>query len=172
MFSLSYNYYVLLVESGREEIIKKSIEGLLEEKEAILLPTRDLYIKKAGKITVQTKPLFSGYLFLKIEYVKGEFLKNLKQIKGFFKFLNSNQDIVPLRKDEIEVLGSFLKKAYRATVSSVIFNDNDKIVVKNGPLKEFEGRIIKVDKRKQRAKVQLSMYNESHTIDFSFIDLG
>ena len=35
-------------------------------------------------------------------------------------------------------------------------------------MKGLEGRIIKVDKRKRRAKISLSLYEESFTIDFGF----
>lgn len=166
------NYYVLLVESSKEEKIKSNIEMLLEQDELVLLPTRELYIKRKGKTHVETRPLFGGYLFLYKETISGEFLNKIKQIKGFYKFLNTNRDIKSLTTIEVKQLGSFLKRDYKATISKIIFNNDDKIVVKEGPLKEFEGRIIKVDKRKQRAKIQLSMYNESHTIDFSFDDIG
>jgi len=165
------NYYVLLVESGREDIIKQKIEDILEHSETILLPTRELYIKKCGKTTLKTTPLFSGYIFLQTDKITAELLIKLKQIKGFYKLLNSNQDIKPLNKNDIEQLGSFLKKGYKASVSNVTFNKDDKIVVTDGPLKEFEGRIVKVDKRKRRAKVQLTMYNNAHFIDFAFQDL-
>ena len=165
------NFYVLLVASGKENIITESIKEILDNSSNILLPTRELYIKKAGITKVKITPLFSGYLFLQTESITPELITKIKQVKGFYRFLNSNQDIVSLTKQEVQKLGSFLKKDYCATISKVIFNDKDKIVVKEGPLKEFEGQIIKVDKRKQRAKVQLSFYNESHTIDFSFQDL-
>lgn len=165
------NYFVLLIESGKESIIKQHIDDILENSGITLLPTRDLYIKKLCETKLKTTPLFSGYIFLRIESITAELLIKLKQLKGFYKILNSNQDIKPLTKQDVIQLGSFLNKGYKASVSKVIFNNNDKIVVKEGPLKEFEGRIIKVDKRKQRAKVQLSMYNNVHFIDFAFQDL-
>lgn len=166
------NYFVIFVENGREKRVKESIEEYLSINENVLFPTSEMFIKKGGKTSIETKPLFSGYLFLQKENISGGFLKSLKNIKGFLKFLNTNQDIKPLTKLDVTQLGSFLNKNYSATISKVIFNSNDKIVVKEGPLQEFEGKIIKVDKRKQRARVQLSLYNESHTIDFSFQDLS
>ncbi|MCL2557796.1 MAG: antitermination protein NusG, partial [Treponema sp.] len=36
------------------------------------------------------------------------------------------------------------------------------------PLKGLEGRIIKVDKRKKRAKIRLDLYDESFAIDLAF----
>jgi transcription termination/antitermination protein NusG len=42
----------------------------------------------------------------------------------------------------------------------------------NGPLKGLEGKIVKVDKRKGRAKVKLDLYDESFLVDLSFELLG
>ena len=35
-------------------------------------------------------------------------------------------------------------------------------------MKGLEGRIIKVDRRKKRAKIKLSLYEESFRVDFGF----
>ena len=166
------NYYVLLVESRKEAVVKERLLEFLKEDDDILFPTRELFIRKRGKRFRTIAPLFKGYLFLKMDEVSGELLAIVKGMSGVFKFLNSNQDIKPLSQIDVKQLGSFLLKGYKASISKVIFNTNDRIVVKDGPLKEFEGRIVKVDKRKGRAKVELSMYKESHTIDFGFEDIG
>jgi transcriptional antiterminator NusG len=54
----------------------------------------------------------------------------------------------------------------------VYFNDNSRIVVIEGPLMGLEGRIVKVDRRKGRAKVSLDLYNDSFTIDLAFEVIG
>ncbi len=38
----------------------------------------------------------------------------------------------------------------------------------SGPLKELEGKIVKVDRRKGRAKVKLDMFEHAFLIDFGF----
>jgi transcriptional antiterminator NusG len=54
----------------------------------------------------------------------------------------------------------------------VYFNENSRIVVVEGPLMGLEGRIIKVDKRKGRAKIKLDMYEDSFTCDLAFEIIG
>jgi transcriptional antiterminator NusG len=56
--------------------------------------------------------------------------------------------------------------------SKVYFNENSRIVVVEGPLYGLEGRIIKADKRKRRAKINLDLYNDSFTIDLAFDIIG
>jgi transcriptional antiterminator NusG len=56
--------------------------------------------------------------------------------------------------------------------SKVYFDANSRIVVTEGPLMGLEGKIIKVDKRKGRAKIKLDLYNDSFSIDLAFELLG
>jgi transcriptional antiterminator NusG len=52
--------------------------------------------------------------------------------------------------------------------SKVVFDENSRIVVIEGPLSGLEGKIIKVDKRKGRAKIKLDLYDDSFSIDLAF----
>jgi transcriptional antiterminator NusG len=52
--------------------------------------------------------------------------------------------------------------------SKVYFDDNSRIVVISGPLSGLEGRIVKADKRKGRAKIKLDLYGDSFFIDLAF----
>jgi transcriptional antiterminator NusG len=52
--------------------------------------------------------------------------------------------------------------------SVVYFDTGKRIRVVSGPLKELEGKIVKVDRRKGRAKVKLDMFENEFLIDFGF----
>ncbi|MDR3147356.1 MAG: antitermination protein NusG, partial [Treponema sp.] len=92
---------------------------------------------------------------------------------GFFRFLKSNQDISPMADRDLEVALHFIKNVGPvAGKSRVYFNEDSRIVVVEGPLMGLEGRIIKVDKRKRRAKIKLDLYNDSFSIDLGFEVIG
>jgi transcriptional antiterminator NusG len=55
-----------------------------------------------------------------------------------------------------------------AGISKVYFDEDARIVVVDGPLAGLEGKIVKVDKRKGRAKIKLDLYDDSFTIDLGF----
>ncbi len=44
--------------------------------------------------------------------------------------------------------------------------DGDRIKVVSGPLKNLEGQIVRVDRRKGRARVRLTLFGEPKEIDF------
>ena len=70
--------------------------------------------------------------------------------------------------DFVAPFGSPVRATADGVVSKVYFDENSRIVVLLGPLKGLEGKIVKVDKRKRRAKVKLDIYEDSFFIDLAF----
>jgi len=92
----------------------------------------------------------------------------LKRIPGFIRFLKDNQHIEPLNPRDRELLVHFLSYGEIVQRSKVYFDQDKRIRVISGPLKVVEGRIVKVDRRKGRARVRLELYENSFLIDFGF----
>ena len=168
-------YFAIQVKTRGEEKYLKLAESSLSKNNSdaglsvkLLWPRRRLTIYKKGVKKDTLAPIFPGYIFLETEELKNETYRNLKKTSGFFRFLRNNQNIEPLSgKDEMLLL-HFLSFGEVVDKSTVYFDENNKIKVLHGPLKGLEGKIIKVDKRKRRAKIKLSLYKNSFLIDFSF----
>lgn len=131
-------------------------------------PRRRMFIRRRGKRLRTLTPLFPGYLFLESPDVTPELYRMLKRTESFVRFLPDNHDITPLDHDGTMILRHFLSFGEVVKESRVIFDANNRIVVKEGPLKGLEGQIVKVDRRKGRAKVKLDLYEESFRIDLAF----
>lgn len=168
-------YYVLQTRSGKESLILRMVArehpGLAE---FFHWPRRILREKKAGKIREREKSLYPGYLFFRTEedspsaFMKSGEFHLLVRMRGLSRFLPDNAHPLPLPEEEARLLRTVLRKGDLLPVSEVSFDENQRIVVKSGPLKGLEGAIVKVDRRKQRARVRMDLYEESHLIDFSF----
>ena len=135
----------------------------------LYFPQRSLDIRRGGKLIPSRLPVFPGYIFLELEESNNllEHQWAFRRTEGFYRFLRSNQDIAPLQNRDLELVLHFIRFPI-AGKSKVYFNENSRIVVISGPLSGLEGRIIKVDKRKERAKVKLDLYADSFTIDLAF----
>ena len=170
------NFYAIQVKTGSEEKFIRLFKALYPEAEfPIHFPRRLLDIRRAGKIKTTTPAVFPGYIFVEAECDAEiqSFQWEFRRTKGFFRFLKSNQDITPLADRDLELVLHFIKNAGPiAGRSKVYFNENSRIVVVEGPLSGLEGRIIKVDKRKGRAKIMLDLYNDSFSIDLAFEVIG
>ena len=137
----------------------------------LLWPRRSLRIRRGGQWKDSLAPVFPGYLFLQTEEVGPTLFSTLKRVPGFIRFLLSNDTITPLGRKDQEMLSHFLSFGEIVDRSLAYFDENRRIRILSGPLKGLEGRIVKVDRRKGRAKVKLEMYEDSFVIDFGFDSL-
>jgi transcriptional antiterminator NusG len=134
-------------------------------------PKREVRIRKLGKNVTKIAPVFAGYVFVELEK-EDNIMKHLwvlRTTNGFFRFLPSNKMIRELQGSDLEIVVHFIHQLGQiAGVSKVYFDENAKIVVKEGPLLGLEGRIVKIDRRKGRAKIKLDLYGDSFSVDLSF----
>ena len=165
-------YYALQVKTRGEELYIKMFRELFPEiKFPMLFPQRSLDIRRGGRIKPSKLAIFPGYIFLELPDDESiyDYQWAYRKTKGFFRFLRSNTDIAPLQNRDLELVMHFIRQVGSMSgKSKVFFDDNARIVVISGPLSGLEGRIIKADKRKGRAKVKLDLYDESFSIDLAF----
>ena len=166
------NYYVLQVKTRGELRFIQLFKAQNPDRKAPLhFPQRCLDQRKQGNVKETKLPIFPGYIFLELgedEDLQG-YRKALGRTNGFYRFLKSNQNIVPLQNRDLELVLHFIKNVGPlAGKSKVVFDENSRIVVISGPLFGLEGRIVKADKRKGRAKIKLDLYGDSMFIDLAF----
>ena len=169
------NYYAIQTRTrGEEKFIRlfHALHGELPFK--LHFPRRRIDIRRRGKIHQTTASVFPGYIFVEAE--KENIIAHqwaFRRTDGFYRFLKSNQNIQALGGRDLELVLHFINSAGAvAGISTVYFNENSRIVIVNGPLMGLEGRIIKVDKRKKRAKIKLNLYDDSFSIDLAFEVMG
>jgi transcription termination/antitermination protein NusG len=134
----------------------------------LLWPRRRLRIRRKGAWKESLAPIFPGYLFIQSEAIDPGDFHALKNVPGFVRFLPSNSNIVPLEPRDQQLLSHFLSFGEIVEKSRVYFDESRRIRVLAGPLKGLEGMIVRVDRRKSRAKVRLEMYENSFEVDFGF----
>jgi transcriptional antiterminator NusG len=173
--SVLMDYFAIQVKTRGEEKFIRLFNALHPQSGLSLhFPRRSINIRRKGVLVPSTAAIFPGYVFIEAEQediVSHQW--KFRRTDGFYRFLKSNQNIRPLADRDLELVLHFVKKAGPiAGISRVYFNENARIVVVDGPLMGLEGRIIKVDKRKKRAKVKLDLYDDSFAIDLAFEVIG
>ena len=163
------HYYVVQVRTGFEsKYCRLAAPNLADEDGDLLWPRRTLRIRKKGKFKDKEIALFPGYLFLRAESLTDLAYRTLRRTNGFSHFLPDNQRVEPLSRSDEELISHFLSFGEVLQKSRVFFDENNRIRVVHGALRGLEGKIVKVDRRKQRAKVALSLYEDSFLIDLGF----
>ena len=169
------NCYAIQVRTRSEEkYIRLFKSQHSDESFQIHFPRRRINNKRDGKIIPAMYAVFPGYIF--IEAASDDILRHqwdFRRIEGFFRFLKSNSNITPIIENDLNIVHHFIKPAGAVVdISKVYFNDKSRIVVLEGPLSGLEGNIIKVDKKRCRAKIKLDLFDDSFTIDLAFEVLG
>ncbi|MBI9102126.1 MAG: antiterminator LoaP [Spirochaetales bacterium] len=167
-------YVIQVFSQGEEKFISLTMNALRSmgkyesEKDKLYWPRRTLERKKRGVKNPRTDALYPGYLFYRSTELEMDIYQMFKKIPGFVRFLKDNQNIEPLSREDEEILVHFISFGDIAETSKVFFDNDNMIQVIAGPLKGLEGKIVKVDKRKKRARVVLNLYKECFPIDLGF----
>ena len=166
------NYYAMQVKTGGEEKFIRQVRAQNPDVTMPLyFPQRALDIRRGGRIVPSRLAIFPGYVFTELDddddIIRYQWA--FRKTKGFYRFLRSNEDITPLQNRDLELVLHFIKDVGPLVgKSKVYFDENSRIVVISGPLSGLEGRIVKADKRKGRAKIKLDLYGDSFCIDLAF----
>ena len=164
--------YVLQVITGKEMQVQKTLEGLVGSDDRIIYPRRELIQRKRGRRHKKVQPLFPGYLFWDTTESPELKISETIRLPNVIRFLPGNNSIIPVSQDDADLLKPFLRGSGLTTLVNLRFNENDRVVILDGPLKGQEGKIVKVDRRRRRMRVRLNLYNTGHLIDFGYRDLG
>ena len=170
------HYYAIQVKTRSEEKYIRLFKALHPEITLPLhFPRRQIDIRRKGIIRKSTSAIFPGYIFVELEE-EDDILKyhwSFRRTDGFFRFLRSNQNILPLADRDLELVLHYIKKVGPlAGKSRAYLNENSRIVITEGPLMGLEGKIVKVDKRKGRAKIKLDLYDDAFSIDLAIEIIG
>ena len=162
-------YYTIHVLTSFEDDFARRLRPILGS-ERFIIPKKMMPIHRRGKIQKKLMPVFPGYIFIQSEDILDELdtFWTVRRTAGFIRFLRKSSAPTPLSEPDILLLRRFISFGEYADISKVTFDENDRIVVLEGPLKGLEGQIIKVNRRKGRAKILLDIYGEAFPIDLGF----
>ena len=163
-------YYAVQVKTrGEDEYVRRLNSTLQYTQLSLFVPKRSVQIRKRGQTRKVMATIFPGYVFLGLpEPLPPDLRWHIRRTPDFYRFLPSNQDCLPLTGRDLDLFTHFISFGECADSSKVFFDENDRIVVLEGPLKGLEGLVIRVDRRKRRGKVQLDMCRNSFLIDLAF----
>lgn len=159
------NWYAVQVCTGKEDEIVKAC-GMFINSYALnecFIPRCKRMKKFRGKWHHVEEILFKGYVFMITDHVD-ELYTELKKIPDLTKILgNDGENIYPIRKEEAMFLTRFGGDSHMVDISYG-FIEGDVIRITDGPLMGQEGNIIKVDRHKRVAYINISLFDRETTV--------
>lgn len=156
-------WYALFVKTGEENRVKERLDYRFGGSPAVMIPKKIIKERKEGKWFRRVRNLFPGYIFIHGVLDEHSY-KQLQHVPGLYKLLCTDREPVQIPEREIEVF-SHLFDDQDTIQESDIFMEGDKITIISGPLTSLQGRILKVNRRKGRARVLLDFLGEERVID-------
>jgi transcriptional antiterminator NusG len=166
-------WYVVHTYSGQEGKVKQHLESLIEKNGLqdqfgqVLLPMREVTTVQKGKKTVRDKKFFPSYLLIEMEMNK-DTMHWVTDVPGVTHFVGEGKP-QPLRRSEVErILGQGTPEVQESGVVEIPFHNGDKIRIKDGPFKDFDGVVEEINPEKGKIKVMVSVFGRSTPVELDF----
>jgi transcription termination/antitermination protein NusG len=170
------HWYVVKVQSGREESIKEGIErrvkieGLEEYFGQIIIPVEKVTEMRGGKRVVRERKLYPGYLMVEVEY-NDRILYLFRETSGVGDFVGGgvNHAPPPMPGHEVErMLGRQGEQVPGITHAKPKFDRGDRVKVKDGTFAGMEGEVKELLEAKGLVRVELTIFGRPVPVELEY----
>lgn len=167
-------WYVVKVQSGREESIKDAIErkvkieGLQDCFGEIFIPTEKVTEMKKGKRVVKERKLLAGYLMARVEF-NDRILYLFRETSGVGDFVGGGFNKPPIPMSDKEVARMIGTPGAAADVKEkIVFEKGEKVKVKDGTFAGMEGEIKEILEAKGAVRVELTIFGRPVPVELEY----
>ncbi len=166
-------WYVLRVQSGREDKIRDAIErrvkagGQSEHVERVLVPTETVTEIKNGKRRVSRRKIFPGYLVLHMQMTDDVWYV-IRDTPGVGDFLGAHGRPTLMQPHEVEKLLGEMETGAEKPKLKIEFQKGDSVKVKEGPFENFEGIVEEVQPAKGIVRVIVTIFGRPTPVDLEY----
>jgi len=156
----SKNWYVLHTIAGREQRAALKLNRLLDQAFSFYLPRKEVIHTLKGQEKRVHKALFPGYFFVHKDIEMLAQHLSQKKWSGTAIPLRIRDRYLSVYPHEMERLFSMAGPDGIIPVSKGVCQGS-RVKIVHGPLKQFEGEILFVNRRKKKARVRMNLMNRS-----------
>lgn len=167
-------WYTIQVRSSFENKVMNEIPlklkaaGLTEDLEEIFAPEETVIVYKNGVNKEMKKKKYPNYVFVKINYSEN-FWYALKTINGFNGFLGNKNKPESISEAEIVKMKDEVEKSLPKP--KVEFPVDSKVIIKNGPFKDFNANVLSVDYENNKIKVNVTIFGRETSVEMEINDI-
>ena len=179
------NWYVVKVQSGREESIKNAverrvkIEGLQDFFGQIVIPTEKYTDMVRNKRVVKERKLYPGYLMVNVEY-NDRMLYLFRETSGVGDFVGAGLQLAtpdgraletpqPMGDKEVQsMLGRMGQGVTPEAAPKPKFDKGDRVKVKDGTFAGMEGEVKELLEAKGAVRVELRIFDRPVPVELEY----
>ncbi len=168
---MAHNWYAIQTHSGSELTIKRALESLSDDLEdgrieQVLVPTEDLIEIKKGKKVVIERPLYSAYVFAKID-LDTALWHAIQSMPKVGRFIGESKKPSPLSEKDInQILEKVNNRA--AAKPRVSFEIGEMLRIKEGSFANFNGLVESFDLSSGMLKLNVLIFGRNTPVEISY----
>lgn len=158
-------WYVIQVFTGTEEktaaeITRRVDPGVLSE---CFNPRYETQMHLRGEWRSVERPLFPGYVIADTQRPE-DLADQLRRVTAFTRILGSDEKFTPLAREEAAWISEFTQKGRRVIGMSEGVIEGDEVIILSGPLLRQHAQIVKINRRKRLAFLNLDLCGRTVTV--------
>jgi transcriptional antiterminator NusG len=169
-------WYVVKVQSGREESIKEAIErrvkieGLEEYFGQIVIPVEKVTEMRSGRRYVKDRKLYPGYLMVQVEYNEN-ILYLFRETSGVGDFVGGsiNKPPQPMKPHEVEKMLSLGEAGEKPDEKIKLrFDRGDRVKIRDGAFTGMEGEVKELLETKAHVRVEVTIFGRPVSVELEY----
>jgi transcriptional antiterminator NusG len=169
------SWYVVKVQSGREESIKDAIErrvkieGLEEYFGQVIIPVERVAEMRNGKRVVREKKLYPGYLMVEVEF-NDRILYLFRETSGVGDFVGGglNRPPLPMSAREVERMLGRPGDMPAKEITKPKYDRGDRVKVREGTFAGMEGEVKELLEVKNLVRVELTIFGRPVPVELEY----
>jgi transcriptional antiterminator NusG len=171
------HWYVVKVQSGREESIRDAIErrvkieGLEEFFSKIIIPVEKTAEMRNGKRVVKERKLYPGYLMVEVEY-NDRILYLFRETSGVGDFVGGSLQHAPAPMTGREVERMLGRQGEKDDVKVIHqkpkYDRGDRVKVKEGTFAGMEGEVKELIEAKGQVRMELTIFGRPVLVELEY----
>jgi transcription termination/antitermination protein NusG len=169
-------WYVVKVQSGREESIKEAIErrvkieGLEEYFGQIVIPVEKVTELRKGKRYIKERKLYPGYLMVQVEFNEN-ILYLFRETSGVGDFVGGSltKPPQPMKPQEVEKMlalgGEGPKQDEKIKLR---FDRGDRVKIRDGAFTGMEGEVKDLLEAKAHVRVEVTIFGRPVSVELEY----
>ncbi len=170
---MAKQWYVLRVQSGREEKVKNTLArkvqlaGLEDRVTNILVPTENVTEIKGGRKRIRERKLYPGYIMVEME-LDDEVWFTIRDTPGIGDFVGAYGRPVPMEPEEVERILKGQEQKEEQPVVKIDLERGQSVKIKEGPFENFDGIVEEVNPAKGLVKVIVTIFGRATPVELEY----
>ncbi len=169
------NWYAIHTYAGYENAVLRNLKqrieslGMQDKIFDVIVPTEKKIKIKAGKRTETEEKIYPGYVLVDMIVTDDSWyvVRNTPRVTGF---VGAGVNPVPVSEAEINTLFGRMKGEEKLK-HNIDLEIGETVLIADGPFKELEGKINKIDSDRGKINVLVSMFGRETPVELDFLQV-